>query len=321
MTIRFSLLRLSLQHRLSAQDRARLFQLGGTHAEPPGVDLLLARGIGMLAAALAALSLVFWIAANWAALGRLGSFALLQTVFVLATAAAFAWPRARTAFALVALGAAGGLLAYFGQTYQTGADPWQLFAWWSLLTLPLCLAVRRDALWAPWAIVTACAIALWVRAHTGGWWNVHADERFAYLAGWTMSAALVLLLSHLARRWTGAGDWALRLAAMTSVALIAPQGGAAMFGPVELGCLALVLLAVLAWLFSTGPRFDLFILSTAGLGINVVLIIALLRIFVWGSRAETGAFLIVGLCAALLLATTVKAISALSTLHDKKGRP
>ncbi len=30
----------------------------------------------------------------------------------------------------------GVFLALFGQTYQTGADPWQLFANWALLILP-----------------------------------------------------------------------------------------------------------------------------------------------------------------------------------------
>ena len=79
-----------------------------------------------------------------------------------------AWrPAARAPLALLALLGIGGLFAYFGQTYQTGADPWQLFAWWAALALPLCLGVRSDVLWAPWAAVAVGAISLWVHAHTG----------------------------------------------------------------------------------------------------------------------------------------------------------
>ena len=38
---------------------------------------------------------------------------------------------------LLAMLGMGALFAYFGQTYQTGADPWQLFALWAALSLPL----------------------------------------------------------------------------------------------------------------------------------------------------------------------------------------
>jgi len=46
----------------------------------------------------------------------------------------------------------GGLFAYFRQTYQTGADAWQLFALWAALGLPLCLGVGSVVPWAPWEI-------------------------------------------------------------------------------------------------------------------------------------------------------------------------
>jgi len=41
----------------------------------------------------------------------------------------------------------GALMAYFGQTYQTGADPWQLFFNWALLGLPWVLISRFSPLW------------------------------------------------------------------------------------------------------------------------------------------------------------------------------
>ena len=44
----------------------------------------------------------------------------------------------------------GALLALLGQIYQTGADTWELFAWWALLLLPWALAGASQALWLLW---------------------------------------------------------------------------------------------------------------------------------------------------------------------------
>ena len=41
----------------------------------------------------------------------------------------------------------GALLAVYGQTYQTGADPWGLFATWALLILPWAVAACFTPLW------------------------------------------------------------------------------------------------------------------------------------------------------------------------------
>jgi hypothetical protein len=60
-------------------------------------------------------------------------------------------PAARTPLSLLALLNIGGLFAYFGQTYQTGADPWQLFSLWAALSLPLCLSVRGEGEAQQWA--------------------------------------------------------------------------------------------------------------------------------------------------------------------------
>ena len=87
---------------------------------------------------------------------RRPSYALLAAAAVAVLAAA-ARPALRVPGALAALLATGALFAYFGQTYQTGADPWQLFALWALLTLPLALAARSDALWLPWCLVAMAA--------------------------------------------------------------------------------------------------------------------------------------------------------------------
>lgn len=322
MTIRLSLLRLSARYRLPAPQRAALIALDGAGVPPRSVDSVVAQAMAVLAAVLAGLALIFWVAANWDALGRAGSFALLQGVVVLAVAGAYAWPRARVGCALVAFAGTGALLAYFGQTYQTGADPWQLFAWWTVLGLPLCLGVRRDALWAPWAVVAGCAILLWMRAQTGSWWGSR-DDHLYFLAGWSASAAVIALLSPLARAWTGAGPWALRISALCTVMLILPAGVFAVFEYVLLAWLAFAVLAAMAAVFAGSRLFDVFILSAVGLALNVILDCALAKLLLGGRSFETGALFIIGLAAAGLLSVTVAAINKLSAHYSRqeKGRP
>src|SRR5437870_1376647 len=87
--------------------------------------LLTAAGIAALGA-----GIVFFVAANWQHYGVLGRFAILQTAFVVCMGVA--WWRAPPQIAgqaalMLATLLIGGLLALFGQSYQTGADVYELF--------------------------------------------------------------------------------------------------------------------------------------------------------------------------------------------------
>jgi len=44
----------------------------------------------------------------------------------------------------------GSLFALFGQTYQTGKDPWQLFMIWTLFVTPIAFTSRSSSLWLLW---------------------------------------------------------------------------------------------------------------------------------------------------------------------------
>lgn len=57
----------------------------------------------------------------------------------------------------------GGLLALIGQTYQTGADAWELFAWWSLIQLPILLLFPNVANALLFFITTNLAVALYLQ--------------------------------------------------------------------------------------------------------------------------------------------------------------
>lgn len=98
-------------------------------------------------------SLMFFIAYNWDNLGRFAKFGMVQIFMAASIAAYWKWHQhamvSKLALLVTCLGL-GVLLALFGQTYQTGADPWELFFNWALLMLPWTLLARFPALWILW---------------------------------------------------------------------------------------------------------------------------------------------------------------------------
>lgn len=318
MNLRLALYQLAAQHRLDARATRELQRLAGLEEEPA----MLARSgpwaVAVLAAALGGLGVIFWIAANWDALGRFGQFALLQGFFVAMSLAAMWRLAARAPLGLLALLAIGGLFAYFGQTYQTGADSSQLFALWAVLSLPLCLSARSDVVWAPWALVVMTAISLWVHAHTGHRWRVEPDDLAAHAIGWIAALALVAALSPALARFTGAGPWALRTALTLAIVMITLTALGALFHRhvAPHYWLALVLLAGAAAALATRRHFEVFGLSAAALGLNTLLVSGLARALLEGARGEPiGQLLVLGLLAAALLAGTVSIVLRLARRH------
>jgi uncharacterized membrane protein len=127
-------------------------------------DLRFARRLLGLAGVLSLLAaVVFFLAANWEALGRFARFGLVGLP-LLASGALALWrpPPSRVGRLglLAAFVLTGGLLALFGQTYQTGADVHELFFGWALLGLPLVVGGRWAVTWGAWLLVLDLALAL-----------------------------------------------------------------------------------------------------------------------------------------------------------------
>ena len=108
----------------------------------------------LLAVGLFSSGVVTFIAANWELLTKFqklyGVQALLVVVTLLAVWIYHKESRQQKLFKsyalfFVSLIVIGALLALIGQIYQTGADPWQLFALWTLLQLPLLLCLPNIA--------------------------------------------------------------------------------------------------------------------------------------------------------------------------------
>lgn len=117
-----------------------------------------------------AFSLIFFIAANWQDIGRMAKFALVEVAIV---SAIFIYVKfkhndtIRHASLVVCMLFVGGLMALFGQTYQTGADPWQLFFNWAMLTIPWVLISRFSVIWLIWLGLINLAISLFYQTFGG----------------------------------------------------------------------------------------------------------------------------------------------------------
>ncbi|AHG62424.1 GDYXXLXY domain-containing protein [Advenella mimigardefordensis] len=193
----------SAQSAQSGQDRTilwrRFFNLG-----------LRVLGIGLLAS-----GIVTWIAANWDGLSKFERIAGVQLLLVGAVAVALvlAWrgphrsgqaagtPTAAgsdsqgiPAFAgalFLATVVTGGLLALLGQTYQTGADPWTLFGWWALLTVPWLLVARSWFVIVLWLVVANTAVILLLGTEV----LLSSQQSMLMSAAWVVAGLNIVLLA------------------------------------------------------------------------------------------------------------------------------
>jgi uncharacterized membrane protein len=259
---------------IAGDDVPRALRAAG--AEPDGERWLafvewLTLGAG---AALVAVALVFFFAANWHAMPNAARFALVEGAIVLAVAIAL-WRGPDSTAGVAALCAAaiatGALLALVGQTYQTGADTWELFAAWALAILPWTLLGRQAPLWLLMLAIVNLAsqgwFARWGMASTAGGQG----------ALWTLFLvnAGALVLWELGRRFAWrefAADWALRVVAAASGVAATIAGIDAIVdsraAAPALGVAWLVWLAGI-WFAFRMRRVDVFVLAV-GLGSTVI---------------------------------------------------
>jgi uncharacterized membrane protein len=259
---------------IARDDVPRALRAAG--AEPDGARWLrfvewLTIGAGSV---LVAVALVFFIAANWHAMPNVARFALVEGAIVLAVAICL-WRGPDSTAGQAALCAAaiatGGLLALVGQTYQTGADTWELFAAWTLAILPWTLLGRQAPLWLLMLAVVNLASQAWFAR-----WGM-ASAAGGQGALWTLVLvnAGALALWELGRRLDlreFRADWGLRIVAAASGfaatiagidAIVDSRAAAPALGVAWLLWLAGVWYGFRMW------RVDVFVLAV-GLGSTVV---------------------------------------------------
>ncbi|AVQ79923.1 MULTISPECIES: DUF2157 domain-containing protein [unclassified Variovorax] len=312
MNIRLALYELARIHRLPSARMHALFALAELDAQPTQLPQRFWRVVALLAAGLGGFGIAMWVAANWGSLGRAGQFALLQGWVLLTALAAWRSATLRTPMGLLCLLGTGALFAYYGQTYQTGADAWQLFALWAVLSLPLCLGVRSDVLWFPWATVACSAIGLWTYAHTGHRWRFDDSDLPIHLVGWGMGVLLITVLSPWARHWVGETHWSQRLAMLALAVNVTLTSLAGLLWRSEVSphyFMGLALMCGAGGMLMQRQWFDIVGLSAAVLCVDTLLVAGLARILFDGGGIDTmGRLLLIGLVAAGLLAVSVAVV-------------
>ncbi len=142
--------------------------------------------LGTLALAAA---VIFFFAFNWDSLDRLAKLGLVEAAILAALLACWRFAldsmAGKAALTLLAL-LVGALLALTGQIYQTGADAYELFAWWAALILPWVLLGRFTPLWLLWLALLNLAAWLYFSLASSGealMWSLLALNSLA-LAAW-----------------------------------------------------------------------------------------------------------------------------------------
>ncbi|MDP7546067.1 MAG: DUF2157 domain-containing protein [Alphaproteobacteria bacterium] len=225
-----------------------------------------------------ACAIVFVVAFNWNEIGRFAKFGVVQLALVLAVAAYCklgAQGVAGKVSLLVATILLGVLLALYGQTHQTGADPWQLSFVWALLMLPWALVGRFAAIWIVWLTLINLSIGLYHQTFQGVLpLMLDTDTSLLWLIFLVNTLAL-FAWEFLAARWHWLWQrWAVRLLAVASGAPITMlvlesifSGGGVNVFP---GVAWVIGLAALYFVYR-GLRRDLFMLAGGCLSGIVVL--------------------------------------------------
>jgi uncharacterized membrane protein len=252
-----------------------------------------------LGALFLATAVIFFFAYNWQELGRFTRFGIVELLLAGALLASWRLGLERMsgkAALLVATLLVGALLALVGQTYQTGADPWELFATWALFVLPWIAVARFAPLWLVWLLLVNLAISLYYQAFAGLfgllfgtatlWWLL-TGVNTAALAAWELAADRGV--TWLRERW------APRIVATAAAGFITVL---AAWGIIDRETLGITeLLGYTAWLVCAYVVYrhrirDLYILAVGVL--SLVIVAAILLGHNVARNGDAGALLIVG---------------------------
>ena len=287
----------------------------------------LARSTLWLGVLLLGSAAVCWVAANWQDMTKMQRFAGVQGLLaVCALAAAWAGLRLRARpgvrrsipGALLALAGIllGALLALLGQTYQTGADTWELFAWWAVLLLPWALAAGSQAVWLLWALVLNLAAALWLGERVFTWMVIFGGPGVPSLFMAALNLLLLLGWELAAHRWRASTVFGPRILAAIAISVLVLAlmfGDSIVDGLGTYNGIAWVAATLGLGLYYQRGRRDLVILAMLAAG---VICVSLRVVGEWLWRLEPGVWAALPL-AALLMAEAVVAARWLRGLSNE----
>ncbi|MBL1267081.1 MAG: DUF2157 domain-containing protein [Halomonas sp.] len=299
------------------EQMTRAVQTSGLHPSPRAWALFIDRLLLWLGGLALAFAVLFFIAYNWVEMGRWLRFGVVQAAIVLAVVVAV-WPKVSPMVQRVALTSAtllvGVLLALFGQVYQTGADPWQLFFSWALLSLPWVWVARFELLWVLWLGLLNLAIGLYF--HTwGGPFGVLTSSDAALWGLFLLNTLALAAWEWGARYRCWPRQWAVRLLAVGSgvpvtllmMTLIADAG--LVWSPVLV--IYSLWLAVLYSIYRYW-RPDLFMIAGGCVSALTVTTLLLAKLLLWEGDWQEGSLLLITIA---VLAMGAGAVVWLKRLH------
>ncbi|MDT0629172.1 DUF2157 domain-containing protein [Alteromonas sp. W364] len=258
--------------------------------------------------------LIFFIAANWQDIGRFAKFAIVEGFIIISVLAYLRYqnnPLIANGALFCSMLAVGALMALFGQTYQTGADPWQLFFNWALVVTPWVLVSRFAPIWMLWLALLNVALVLFLTLYYSDTFilNVMWAASLGSLIAWHFAAQKLAFLNK---------AWAIGLLAVYGTYIATFGAADAIFGAyVSDDTKGLQFVAWLAWLGVIAYLFymqqrQIFVLACACFSIVFVLNMVVFRLL------DNNAYeLALFICAGLTIGGGAMSTFWLKKLHEE----
>jgi uncharacterized membrane protein len=251
-----------------------------------------------LGALLLAAGVIVFLAYNWNDLGRFAKFGLVEILVVGALIVVWRIGLEHIAGKVTLLAASlfvGALLALVGQTYQTGADTFELFAAWAALILPWVLVGRLAALWLVWIGLLNLATIFYYQTFGGLFGLLFGVDQLLW-ALFVLNMIPLVVWELLAEGGTR-DRWAIRILATASGALVtalAIYAVVEMRGGNGLGLLAWVAYFVGVYVVYRHMVVDVYVLAGGVLSV-IVVVTAWLGTHLMKSGDAAGAMLLIGM--------------------------
>lgn len=162
-------------------------------------------------------ALIFFLAYNWQTMGRFAKFGLAQAAIACALIACWKLGLESTAgkaSLLLASLLTGALLALVGQTYQTGADTYELFLLWAIAITAWVLLAQLGAMVLFWLGLVNLSVLLYFQTF-GGFFGLLFSSSNQLWAMLILNAVALLMWEWL--RWRGVrylqARWSVRVVA------------------------------------------------------------------------------------------------------------
>ncbi len=276
-----------------------------------------------LSTALILASIMFFFAYNWEDLGKWLQFALVEAAILICLIASLFPFKAKLINQTLMLAASflvGVLLALIGQTYQTGANAWQLFAVWAVVILPWICLSKFAAHWALWLTVANLGLHFWMEQTL----QLTRHETLAIPTAHALlngTALACLLYARKIFSWLQ-GPWTLRILCLAFIINLCILSIQCIFHPhlftswPLLVALSTIAAQALLFYLSRLKWQDFITHALLIISLAIQLETALLKLLTSYSQGET-ATLFIGSIITIVIFTAL--ISYLKTTHHKMG--